>query len=95
MIGRVELREERLGVHVRNLIEQNQGTQIGAIDAGVIADRVVQQASSGSLSQRSTSKPGLLTRCGSRTATRVFIALTQASPARATLTLLPVGLLAI
>jgi len=80
MIGRVELREERLGVHVRNLIEQNQGTQIGAIDAGVIADRVVQQASSGSLSQRSTSKPGLLTRCGSRTAPGYLLRLPRHRP---------------
>ena len=39
MIGWIELCEERLGVHLRDLIEQNQGAQIGAIDAGVIADR--------------------------------------------------------
>jgi hypothetical protein len=36
--GWIELREKRFGAHLRDLIEQDQGTEIGAIGAGVIAD---------------------------------------------------------
>ena len=95
MIGRVELREERLGVHVRNLIEQNQGTQIGAIDAGVIADRRRTAGVERVAVPEVYFETRVVDEVRVANRTRVFIALTQASPARATLTLLPVGLLAI